>query len=118
MVGEIIGAVVVGLLAGFLARALLPGKQSMGIFMTILLGIAGSLVGYFIFAELIGWGDDDKFDLGGLPGAIVGAMLLLFLYERLIGSRGEGRGPRGGARGDLPAASHEGRLEKKAGRRV
>ena len=96
MVGEIIGAAFVGLIAGFLARALLPGKQSMGFFMTILLGIAGSIVGYFIFAELIGWGDDDKFDLGGLPGAIIGAMLLLFIYERTVGSKGGGGAPSGG----------------------
>ena len=88
MVGEIIGAVIVGLLAGFLARALLPGKQSMGLLMTILLGIAGAVVGYFIFAELLGIGDDDKFDLGGLPGAVIGAMILLFIYERTIGRPG------------------------------
>jgi len=118
MVGEVIGAAFIGLIAGFLARALLPGKQSMGFLMTILLGIAGSIVGYFIFAELIGWGDEDKFDLGGLPGAIIGAMLLLFIYERTVGSRGGGSAPAGAGRsqGDLSAATHEGRLERKAGK--
>lgn len=118
MVGEVIGAAVIGLLAGFLARALLPGKQSMGFFMTILLGIAGSVVGYFIFAELLGIGDDDKFDLGGLPGAIIGAMILLFIYERFVASRGGGGAPAagGGGGGDLSAATHEGRLEKKTRR--
>jgi len=115
MVGEIIGAAVVGLLAGFLARALLPGKQSMGFLMTILLGIAGSIVGYLIFAELLGIGDDDTFDLGGLPGAIIGAMILLFIYERFVGSKGGGSASSGG--GDLSAATHEGRLEQKAGGR-
>ncbi len=84
MVGEIIGAVILGLLAGFLGRALLPGRQQMGLVMTIILGLAGSLVGYFIFAELLGIGDDDKFDLGGLVGAIIGTMLLLFIYERFV----------------------------------
>jgi uncharacterized membrane protein YeaQ/YmgE (transglycosylase-associated protein family) len=111
MVGEIIGAIVVGFLAGLLARALLPGKQSMGLLMTTLLGIAGAVVGYFIFAELIGWGDDDKFDLGGLPGAIIGAMVLLFLYDRLVGAR-DGGAPRSGG-GDLSAATPEGRLSRK-----
>ena len=53
--------------------------------MTTLLGIAGSFIGYLIFAELLGIGDEDKFDLGGLPGAVIGAMLLLFLYERFAG---------------------------------
>jgi uncharacterized membrane protein YeaQ/YmgE (transglycosylase-associated protein family) len=84
MVGEIIGALILGLLAGFLGRALLPGKQEMGLVMTIIVGLAGALVGYFLFAELLGIGDDDKFDLGGLVGAIIGTMLLLFIYERLV----------------------------------
>ena len=120
MVGEVIGAAFVGLIAGFLARALLPGKQSMGFFMTILLGIAGSIVGYFIFAELIGWGDDDKFDLGGLPGAIIGAMLLLFIYERTVGAQGgSSSGGGGGAQGGgLSGATHEGRLEQKSGKEI
>jgi uncharacterized membrane protein YeaQ/YmgE (transglycosylase-associated protein family) len=87
MIGEIIGAVIVGFLAGLLARALLPGKQKMGLLMTTVLGIAGAFVGYLIFAELLGIGDDDKFDLGGLPGAIIGAMILLFAYDRFIASR-------------------------------
>ena len=90
MVGEIIGAIVLGILAGYLARALMPGRQSMGFLMTIVLGIAGALVGFFIFTELLNIGDDEKFDLGGLIGAVIGAMLLLFVYERFIdrGSRG------------------------------
>jgi uncharacterized membrane protein YeaQ/YmgE (transglycosylase-associated protein family) len=87
-VGEVIGALVLGALAGFIARALLPGKQEMGIVLTILLGLAGAFVGFLIFTELLGIGDDDKFDLGGLIGAIIGAMLLLFVYERIVGSRG------------------------------
>ena len=85
-ISEIIGAIVLGILAGFLARALLPGKQSMGLLMTMLLGIAGAFVGYLIFTELLGIGDDDKFDLGGLVGAVIGAMILLFIYERTIGA--------------------------------
>ena len=82
---EILGAIVLGLLAGFIARALLPGKQSMGLLMTMLLGLAGSFVGFLIFAELLDIGDEDAFDLGGILGAIIGAMLLLFLYERFAG---------------------------------
>ena len=82
---EILGAIILGLLAGFIARALLPGKQSMGLLMTMLLGLAGSFVGFLIFAELLDIGDEDAFDLGGLIGAIIGAMLLLFLYERFAG---------------------------------
>ena len=88
-IGEILGAIVLGLLAGFLARALLPGKQEMGLLLTMVLGLAGSLVGFLIFTELLGIGDDDKFDLGGLIGAVIGAMILLFIYERFIGGGGD-----------------------------
>ena len=84
MVGNIIGAIILGILAGYIARALLPGKQQMGFLMTIVLGIAGAIAGFYIFEGLFGWGDTDKFDLGGLPGAIIGAMILLFLYERFV----------------------------------
>ncbi len=59
----------------------------MGLLMTMLLGLAGSFVGFLIFAELLDIGDEDAFDLGGLMGAIIGAMLLLFLYERFAGGR-------------------------------
>jgi uncharacterized membrane protein YeaQ/YmgE (transglycosylase-associated protein family) len=79
-----IGAIILGLLAGFIARALLPGKQKMGIIMTLLLGLAGAVLGYLVFTELLSIGDTEAFDLGGLPGAVLGAMLLLFLYERFI----------------------------------
>jgi uncharacterized membrane protein YeaQ/YmgE (transglycosylase-associated protein family) len=82
---EIIGIILFGLLAGFLARAIMPGKQEMGLILTCLLGIGGALVGFFLFTELIGWGDSDKFDLGGIVGAVIGAMLLLFLYDRFVG---------------------------------
>ena len=85
-ISEILGAIVLGIVAGFLARALLPGKQSMGLLLTMLLGIAGAFVGYLIFTELLGIGDEDKFDLGGLVGAVIGAMILLFIYERTLGA--------------------------------
>ena len=87
-----IGAIILGILAGFLARALLPGKDPMGFFATILLGLGGALVGFFIFTELLGIGDTAMFDLGGLVGAIIGAMILLGIY-RLLLSRREGGAP-------------------------
>jgi uncharacterized membrane protein YeaQ/YmgE (transglycosylase-associated protein family) len=59
----------------------------MGLLMTMLLGLAGSFVGFLIFAELLDIGDEDAFDLGGLIGAVLGAMLLLFLYERFVASK-------------------------------
>ena len=55
---HMIGAIILGLLAGYIAKALMPGKDPGGFFVTILLGLAGSLVGFFIFTELLGIGDD------------------------------------------------------------
>ena len=87
MVGEIIGAILLGLVAGYVAKALLPGDDPGGFFVTIALGIAGSLVGYFVFTGLFGIGDDDKFDFGGIIGAIIGTMLLLLAYRLLVRGR-------------------------------
>ena len=80
-----IGAIILGIIAGFIARALMPGKDPMGFFATILLGLAGALVGFFLFTELLGIGDTDMFDLGGLVGAIIGAMILLGIYRMVVG---------------------------------
>jgi uncharacterized membrane protein YeaQ/YmgE (transglycosylase-associated protein family) len=76
-----IGAIILGLVAGYVAKLLLPGDDPGGFFVTILLGLAGSLIGFFIFTELLGIGDSDIFDLGGLIGAIIGVMVLLLLYR-------------------------------------
>ena len=85
-----IGAIILGLLAGFIAKALMPGKDPGGFIVTIILGLAGSLVGFFLFTELLGIGDDDAFDLGGLIGAIIGTMILLGVYRAVVG-RDDGR---------------------------
>jgi uncharacterized membrane protein YeaQ/YmgE (transglycosylase-associated protein family) len=88
-----IGAIILGLVAGFLGRALMPGKDSMGFLMTILLGLAGAVVGFLIFTELLNIGDDKIFDLGGLIGSIIGVMILLGLYRAV--RKDEPRGRRG-----------------------
>jgi uncharacterized membrane protein YeaQ/YmgE (transglycosylase-associated protein family) len=80
-----IGAIILGLVAGFIAKALMPGDDPGGFFVTILLGLAGALVGFFLFTELLGIGDDDMFDLGGLLGAIIGTMILLGIYRAVAG---------------------------------
>ena len=84
-----IGAIILGLVAGFIAKALLPGDDPGGFFVTILLGLAGAVVGFFIFTELLGIGDSDMFDLGGLIGAIIGTMILLGVY-RVVAGRNDG----------------------------
>jgi uncharacterized membrane protein YeaQ/YmgE (transglycosylase-associated protein family) len=80
-----IGALILGLVAGFIAKALMPGNDPGGFFVTILLGLAGAFVGWLLFTKGLGIGDDDMFDLGGLLGAIVGTMILLFAYRKLAG---------------------------------
>ena len=81
---HMIGAIILGIVAGFLGRLLMPGKDPMGFFATVLLGLAGAVVGFLIFTELLGIGDNEVFDLGGLIGAIIGVMILLGIYRMLI----------------------------------
>jgi uncharacterized membrane protein YeaQ/YmgE (transglycosylase-associated protein family) len=76
-----IGAIVLGIVAGYLGRLLMPGRDKMGFIATMLLGLGGAVVGFLVFTELLGIGDDKMFDLGGLIGAIIGVMILLGLYR-------------------------------------
>jgi uncharacterized membrane protein YeaQ/YmgE (transglycosylase-associated protein family) len=86
---HMIGAIILGIVAGFLGRLLMPGKDPMGFFATVLLGLGGAVIGFLIFTELLGIGDNDVFDLGGLIGAVIGVMILLGVY-RLLLRRNEG----------------------------
>ena len=88
MIGEIIAAIFIGLIAGFLGRALLPGDDSMGLVATIAVGIVGALLGWVLFAFLLGIGDNDKFDLGSIVGAIIGTMIVLLVVRTVRGGRG------------------------------
>jgi uncharacterized membrane protein YeaQ/YmgE (transglycosylase-associated protein family) len=83
-----IGAIILGIVAGFLGRLLMPGRDPMGFFATILLGLAGSIVGFLLFTEVLGIGDNEMFDLGGLIGAVIGVMLLLLVYRQFAARRG------------------------------
>jgi uncharacterized membrane protein YeaQ/YmgE (transglycosylase-associated protein family) len=77
----VIGALILGLVAGFIGKALMPGDDPGGFFATIALGLAGAALGWVIFTLALGIGDDDAFDLGGLVGAIIGVMILLAGYR-------------------------------------
>jgi uncharacterized membrane protein YeaQ/YmgE (transglycosylase-associated protein family) len=79
-----VGAIVLGIVAGYLGRLLMPGKDKMGFIATILLGLGGAVIGFLVFTELLGVGDDKMFDLGGLIGAIIGVMILLGLYRLVL----------------------------------
>ncbi len=87
MIGEIIAAIVIGIFAGYLGRLLLPGRDPMGFVQTVAFGIIGALVGYFLFTALLGIGDDDKFDFGGIIGAIIGTMIVLLIWRAVAGRR-------------------------------
>jgi uncharacterized membrane protein YeaQ/YmgE (transglycosylase-associated protein family) len=78
-----IGALILGLVAGFLGRLFTSGPAPRGFLPTILLGLAGSAVGWLIFTKGLGIGDDDMFDLGGLVGAVIGVSILLIGYRAL-----------------------------------
>jgi uncharacterized membrane protein YeaQ/YmgE (transglycosylase-associated protein family) len=77
--------IVLGLVAGVLAKILMPGRDPGGIILTTVLGVAGALVGGFIGTRL-GFGNASGFDLRSLAIAVGGAMLLLFLH-RLVNRR-------------------------------
>ena len=85
---SIIGWIVLGLLAGVIAKRLVPGNESVGVIVTMLLGIGGALLGGFL-ATALGLGDpiDEFFDLSTWLGAIIGAILLLLIYRVLFGGR-------------------------------
>ena len=91
MIGELIAAIVIGIIAGYIGRALLPGPDPMGFVATVAVGIVGALVGWVLFTYLLGIGDKDKFDLGGVIGAIIGTMVVLLVLRAVRGS-GSGRG--------------------------
>ena len=84
---SIIAWIVLGLLAGMIAKAIMPGGERGGIILTTLLGIAGALVGGFL-ATALGFGDpiDEFFDLSTWVAAVIGALIILWLWN-VISSR-------------------------------
>ncbi|HXG36186.1 MAG TPA: GlsB/YeaQ/YmgE family stress response membrane protein [Dehalococcoidia bacterium] len=84
---NILSWLLVGLIGGLIARWLMPGSEPGGIILTILLGIAGAIVGGFLAVALgLGNGIDD-FDIGTIVLSVIGAMLLLAIYRMIFGTR-------------------------------
>jgi uncharacterized membrane protein YeaQ/YmgE (transglycosylase-associated protein family) len=81
---SILAWIVVGLIAGLLAKMLMPGKDPGGIILTILLGIAGAVVGGFIAVALDISNGVDDFDIGTIVLAVLGAMLILSAYRLVV----------------------------------
>ena len=89
MLGFIIGLIIVGLIAGFLARLLVPGRDPMGVGATIVLGIVGSFVGGFLADALFRNDAEDRgFGPAGLIGSIIGAVVVLLIYNAVTRNRG------------------------------
>ncbi len=88
-----LGWLVIGFVAGLLARMLIPGRQSMGMLLTIGLGLVGSIIGGLIGGAIFGTDPRDPgFHAGGLIASTIGAMIVLGLYvavaqKRLAGPR-------------------------------
>jgi len=85
---SIIAWVVLGLLAGLIAKRIMPGAERVGIILTTLLGIVGAVLGGFL-ATALGFGDpiDEFFDISTWIAAIVGALIILFAWNALSGRR-------------------------------
>ncbi|HEY6760409.1 MAG TPA: GlsB/YeaQ/YmgE family stress response membrane protein [Baekduia sp.] len=86
-----IGALILGLVAGFIGRALVPNDVFSGMdrgprswAVSVALGLVGALVGYFIFTRGLGIGDDDAFDLGGLLSAVIGVVIVLVVAGAVV----------------------------------
>lgn len=82
---DVVWWLIIGLVAGAIARFLVPGRDPMGWIATLLLGLVGSLIGGFVgglFTE-----GDDTFDPAGLIGSILGAIVALLIYRATIGRR-------------------------------
>jgi uncharacterized membrane protein YeaQ/YmgE (transglycosylase-associated protein family) len=80
----IIAWIVLGLIAGGLAKLIMPGRDPGGIIVTMLIGIAGAIVGGFIFS-LFGGGGVSGINLGSIIVAVIGALVLLAIYRMISG---------------------------------
>jgi uncharacterized membrane protein YeaQ/YmgE (transglycosylase-associated protein family) len=82
----ILGWIVLGLLAGVIAKAILPGNDPGGIIITMVIGIVGALLGGFLGQALFGVDTvDEFFDISTWLTAIIGAIILLLLYRMVVG---------------------------------
>ncbi|HLV61046.1 MAG TPA: GlsB/YeaQ/YmgE family stress response membrane protein [Fredinandcohnia sp.] len=77
--------IIIGLLAGLIARAIMPGEQPGGVIVTILLGIGGAFLGGWLGSAIVGKGLTG-FSFWSLLLAVVGALILLFAYQMITGA--------------------------------
>lgn len=74
--------IIFGLIAGALARWIMPGRDAHGCLVTMLLGMAGSVVGGFV-GTLVGFGEVTRFDIRSMAIAVLGAVIILAVYRQL-----------------------------------
>jgi uncharacterized membrane protein YeaQ/YmgE (transglycosylase-associated protein family) len=88
VIGFIIMLIVIGIIAGYVARLLVPGRDPMSFVQTAILGIVGSFIGGFLGYVLFGHDfDDGALQASGVIGSIIGAVIALLVY-RAVTSRG------------------------------
>jgi uncharacterized membrane protein YeaQ/YmgE (transglycosylase-associated protein family) len=80
--------IIFGLIAGAVAKFIMPGKQGGGIILTTILGVVGAVVGGFVGSRVFGITDITGFDLRSMALAVGGALLVLAVYEFVILRRG------------------------------
>jgi uncharacterized membrane protein YeaQ/YmgE (transglycosylase-associated protein family) len=86
MIGLIVSILVIGLVAGALARLLVPGKQNLSVAMTVVLGVVGSFVGGFLGYLLFGKDSaEGLLQPSGVIGSIIGAVIVLVIWLRVGG---------------------------------
>ncbi|MCF3938029.1 GlsB/YeaQ/YmgE family stress response membrane protein [Gordonia sp. Z-3] len=96
-IGSLIAALLLGFVCGAIARALVPndafkamsGWKSWAA--STVLGLLGALLGYWIFTGLLGIGDEDKFDWGGIIGALIGSVIVVAVGSAILKRTGTGR---------------------------
>jgi uncharacterized membrane protein YeaQ/YmgE (transglycosylase-associated protein family) len=84
----ILSWILLGLVAGALAKFIMPGKDPGGFFVTIIIGIVGAVLGGFL-GKFVGLGNVESFDLGGIFIATVGSILLLIIYRLVMRKKTE-----------------------------
>ncbi|MDQ3990124.1 MAG: GlsB/YeaQ/YmgE family stress response membrane protein [Actinomycetota bacterium] len=87
---NIIAWIILGLIAGAIAKLIMPGNDPGGIIVTILLGIVGALLGGWL-ASLVGQGTGGPLSISSIIAAIVGALILLAIYRVVVGRRAVSR---------------------------